>query len=67
MIHLFAGVPRQGDVEEHFRREAAPRAFDFIFCSVDLLTSADWDLSQPCLFELLSTLIQEGLIDVVLG
>ena len=66
-LHLFAGVPRQGDVEEHFRREAAPHAFDFTFCSVDLLASADWDLSQPWLFDLLSALIEEGLIDVVLG
>ena len=47
VLHLFAGVARQGDVEEHFRREAASHAFVFVFCPVDLLTSADWGLSQP--------------------
>ena len=67
VLHLFAGVPRSGDVEEHFRSEAAAHALDFIFCSVDLLTSADSDLSQPWHFDLLSALIEEGLIDVVLG
>ena len=53
VLYLFAGVPRSGDIEEHFRSEAALHALDFIFCSVDLLTSADWDLSQPWLFDLL--------------
>ena len=43
VLHLFAGVPRQGGVEEHFRREAAPHAFEFILCSVDRLTSVDCD------------------------
>ena len=67
VLHFFAGVARSGDVEEHFRNEAAPHFLDFIFCSVDLLNSADLDLSQPWLFIRLSSLIEEGLIDVVLG
>ena len=46
-LHIFVGVSRQSDVVGHFRREAAAHAFDFFFCSVDLLTSADWDFSQP--------------------
>ena len=58
---------RIGDVEEHFRNLATPHCLDFIFCSVDLLTSADWDLSQTWLFDLLSAVIEEGLTDVVLG
>ena len=67
ILHLFAGVPRPGDIEAHFRDMAEPHNFEFVFCSVDLLTSPDWDLSQPWLFDLLPSLIEEGLIDIVLG
>ena len=65
--HLFAGVPRTGDVKEHFREICEPHDFDFVFCSVDLLTSTDWDLSLHWLFDLSASLIEEGLIDVVIG
>ena len=67
VLHLFAGVPRPGDIEAHFRTIAEPYDLEFIFCSVDLLTLSDWDLSQPWLFDMLSALIEEGLVDIVLG
>ena len=58
VLHLFAGVPREGDVEAHFRSMAAEHDFEYVFCSVDLLTSPEWDLSQPWLFDLLSALVE---------
>lgn len=45
VLHLFAGVPRPGDIEAHCRELAEPHGFVFIFCSMDLFMLPDQDLS----------------------
>ena len=67
VLNLFVGPRRKEDVEEWTTRLYAAAGICLLFCSVDFLVDARWDLSSPETFMALMMLAEEGFVDIVLG
>lgn len=67
VMHFFAGERREGDLEGHVRNVSNERGIPLLMISVDLATDANWDYTIPSTFHSIMQLIDEGLVDVVVG
>ena len=67
VLHLFAGRPRDGDVEDWALRKADEADLPLFFTSVDIEVGADWGLAEPQTLHSLAQAVDEGLIDVLFG
>ena len=66
-MHLFAGPRREDDVQAFLEVEAEELGLNLLMVSVDLLVDPDRDLADPDTFSTIMSLVEEGLVDVVLG
>lgn len=66
-MHFFAGRRQDGDVEEFAQKLAEAKGLQLMYISIDLATDHRWDLTIPCTFHALYQLVEEGLVDGVLG
>lgn len=67
VMHFFAGERRKNDIQEYLTLMCEARGFKLLMISVDLATDSRWDYTVPETFHEVMLLIEEGLIDVVLG
>ena len=67
VTHFFAGERRYGDIEEQVENMCEQQGLTVLMISVDLATDANWDYTNAETFHKIMQLIEEGLIDVVLG
>ena len=66
-VHLFSGANRDGDLEDHLRKEAAAAGIRLLVISVDLGADLNWDISDPLTFHTLHDAVVRGLIDGIGG
>ena len=67
VMHFFAGERRDGDIEFHVRNVCEERGIPILMISIDLATDANWDYTIPSTFHSIMQLVEEGLIDIVVG
>ena len=67
VMHFFAGDRRQGDVHEWLHRIADRDGIEIEVISIDLAHDPLWDLTCPNTYHKIMLLVEEGLIDIVLG
>ncbi|CAK0845232.1 unnamed protein product, partial [Prorocentrum cordatum] len=66
VMHLFAGARREQDVQHYVEAMMADLELKVLMISVDLAEDSRWDLGRVDTFELLWSLVAEGLVDVIL-
>ena len=67
VMHFFAGDRRSGDIHEWLDKMVQQEGLRVEIISVDLATDPLWDLTCPNTFHKLMMLIEEGLVDIVIG
>ena len=67
VMHFFAGDRRPGDIHEWLDKLAQRNGLAVEIISIDLATDPLWDLTCPNTFHKIMMLIEEGLVDLVLG
>ena len=67
VMHFFAGDRRPGDVREWVGHISQREGLDVEVISIDLAYDPLWDLTCPSTFHRIMQLIEEGLIDIVIG
>ena len=67
VMHFFSGERRTGDVQEWVEKECHSNGWQLLMISVDLACDAAWDYTNPTTFTKIMSLVEEGLIDVVIG
>eukprot|EP00438_Fugacium_kawagutii_P028962 Skav210523 [mRNA] locus=scaffold3045:172599:178253:+ [translate_table: standard] len=67
VMHFFAGERRAGDIQEHLMNMCRGEGLKLLMVSVDLATDANWDYTSPETFHSIMELVEEGLIDIVIG
>ena len=67
VMHFFAGDRRPGDVHEWLDKIAQHEGLEVETISIDLASDPLWDLTCPNTFHKIMMLVEEGLIDLVLG
>lgn len=67
VMRFFAGDRREGDVETWLDALGQQHPFSFACISIDLAHDPLWDLTVPSTFHKIMQLIEEGMIDLVLG
>ncbi|CAK0803647.1 unnamed protein product, partial [Prorocentrum cordatum] len=67
VMHLFAGARREQDVQHYVEAMMTDLELKVLMISVDLAEDSRWDLGRVDAFELLWSLVSEGLVDVILG
>ncbi len=67
VMHFFAGDRREGDIHQWVEELASLHGLQVEIISVDLAHDAAWDLTSSVTFHKLMQLIEEGLIDIVVG
>ncbi len=65
IMHFFCGERRHGDIEYWLNSLKGDLQVSMV--SIDLANDADWDFTNPCTYHKIMQLIEEGLVDVVLG
>lgn len=67
IMHFFAGDRREGDIEDWLEKLSKQATFSLEVISVDLAHDPLWDLTCAGTFHKIMQLVEEGLIDLVLG
>lgn len=67
VMHFFAGERRPGDIEHHVRDVCDERNIPLLMISIDLATDANWDYTIPATFHSMMQLVDDGLVDIVVG
>ncbi|CAK0789982.1 unnamed protein product [Prorocentrum cordatum] len=67
VMHLFAGARREQDVQHYVEAMMTDLELKVLMISVDLAEDSRWDLGRVDTFELIWSLVSEGLVDVILG
>lgn len=65
VMHFFCGERRSGDIE--YWLDTLKGDLQVSIVSIDLANDADWDFTNPFTYHKIMQLIEEGLVDVVLG
>ncbi len=67
VMHFFAGERRPEDVEAWLTQHCYDENLRLLMISVDLATDNNWDFTIPATYHAIMELVDEGLIDVVIG
>lgn len=67
VMHFFSGERRTGDVHQWVEEACQSNGWQLLMISVDLACDAAWDYTNPTTFTKIMSLVEEGLIDVVIG
>ena len=67
VMHFFAGERRPDDVEAWLTRHCEDEELQLLMISIDLATDSNWDFTIPATYHAIMELVEEGLIDVVIG
>ena len=67
VMRLFAGPGRDWGVQHYLGRIMMDMGLELLMVAVDLAEGSSWDLSRVDTFEQLWSLVEEGLVDVILG
>ena len=66
-LHLFAGGRRKGDVEDYVDQLSEEYSVPLYYFGADLAYDYRWDLTGPSLVAMLQEMVEEGLIDILIG
>lgn len=67
VMHFFAGERRTEDVEAWLTKHCCNENLQLLMISVDLATDNNWDFTIPATYHAIMELVEEGLVDVVIG
>ncbi len=67
VMHAFSGARRENDFEHHLRIKCQELEINLLVISVDLGIDVHWDLGAPETFAEIHQMIEEGLLDGLLG
>ncbi|CAK0791492.1 unnamed protein product, partial [Prorocentrum cordatum] len=67
VLHTFAGGRRKLDIQHYVEEFAVEYGVAIFFFGVDLAFDHRWDLADPKLIAMLLEMIEQGLIDIILG